>query len=125
MEWQLLVGFATRGRWYHEIGDCAKTRQAKQALARVSTLLRRAAAQPLQGYLGGVLLGLVDVLAVVPEARRHADVTDVDTAGPSGTASSPVRELLVDGRRVGDGSAVVLQLLLPRVGTAGHCCGGE
>lgn len=51
------------------------------------TLLRRAAAQSLQGYLGGVLLGLVDVLAVVPEARRHADVTDVDTAGPSGTAS--------------------------------------
>lgn len=47
MEWQLLVGFATRGRWYHEIGDCAKTRQAKQALAMVSGIARVAVSVPL------------------------------------------------------------------------------
>lgn len=107
----------------------AQRRSSRQRQAVVSetasTLLRRAAAQSLQGHLGGVFLGLVDVLAVVPEARRHADIADVDAAGPGGAASSSVREFLVDGRRVGDGSAVVLQLLLPRVGTAGHGGGGE
>ena len=41
----------------------------------------------LQGHLCGVFLGVVDVLAIVPVARRYALAFDGHRAGPRRTAA--------------------------------------
>lgn len=90
---QLLARPIWTRRWRSACRSAGPTRgvrsrdKAGKADSGRSPTLRLRTAQPLQGHLGGIFLGLVDVLAVVPEARRHAHVADVDAARPGGTSS--------------------------------------
>lgn len=56
-------------------------------LAGVNRLSPGLLAQKLQSDLGGVLFGVVDVLAVIPVAGRDVLALDGDGAGPGGSSS--------------------------------------
>lgn len=86
-----------------------------------SVRLRSSLLQLLEHVEGGIVLGPLDVLAVVPIGRFCEDVgPNVDAAGPGGAASSAIRVLLVDGRGALQSLALLLELLLPRDALSRH-----
>ena len=63
--------------------------------------------QTLQRHLGRILLGVIDVLAVVPETGADDLVGDGDGGGPGGATAAAVGDDAEDGVGEGEGAAVV------------------
>lgn len=64
-------------------------------VVRLVCLHTRVACEPVESRLGGVLLGVGDVSAVVPVARIDPSPVYVDYTRPCGAATSSVRDNLV------------------------------
>ena len=76
-------------------------------------LRRRGTHELLQSDFGGVLFGIVDVLAVVPEARIDDLIAfDRDSGGPGSTSASAVGDDVEDWRMLLGAAAVVCTVLV-------------
>jgi hypothetical protein len=62
-------------------------------LRRGGLLLEISRIDTLKRYFGRVFFSVVDILAIVPEARRNRDALDLDSAGPGCAASYVVAKV--------------------------------
>lgn len=69
--------------------------------------------QPIQGTLGGVFFGIVEVLAIVPISCCKSLTLDCDLAGPSCSTASTIRYDLEGGGHEMGIAASLFEAFLP------------